>query len=211
MGWEEYYETTQDAEPHQNLVMFLRKGKKPGIAVDLGCGAGRDTVLLLKNGWTVISYDINNNAQYILERITPEERSRFTFVKSRHQDAEIPKCDLVVANDSMHYLSKDEFKAVVNKIYDSLNPNGDFIAEFLGNKDDWAKNDPDNAFISLKELREIMGNRFEIEAFREHEVDKPTLEGEQKHWHTVSVITRAKNKNLVNPLAKHKKEDEPER
>ena len=211
MGWEEYYDTTQDAEPHQNVVMFLRKNRKPGIAVDLGCGAGRDTVLLLKHGWTVISYDINNNAQYILDRITPEERNRFTFVKARHQDAEIPKCDLVVANDSMHYLSKDEFKAVVNKIYDSLNPNGDFIAEFLGNKDDWAKNDPDNAFISLKELREIMGNRFEIEAFREHEVDKPTLEGEQKHWHTVSVITRAKNKNLVNPLAKHKKEDEPER
>ena len=211
MGWEEYYETTQDAEPHQNVVMFLRKNRKPGIAVDLGCGAGRDTVLLLKHGWTVVSYDINNNAQYILERITPEERSRFTFVKSRHQDAEIPKCDLVVANDSMHYLSKEEFKTLVNKIYDSLNPNGDFIAEFLGNKDDWAKNDPDNAFISLKELREIMGNRFEIEAFREHEVDKPTLEGEQKHWHTVSVITRAKNKNLVNPLAKHKKEDEPER
>jgi cyclopropane fatty-acyl-phospholipid synthase-like methyltransferase len=211
MGWEEYYETTQDAEPHQNLVMFLRKNRKPGIAVDLGCGAGRDTVILLKHGWTVVSYDINNNAQYILERITPEERSRFTFVKSRHQDAEIPKCDLVVANDSMHYLSKEEFKTIIDKIYDSLNPNGDFIAEFLGNKDDWAKNDPDNAFISLKELREIMGNRFEIEAFREHEVDKPTLEGEQKHWHTVSVITRAKNKNLVNPLAKHKKEDEPER
>ena len=211
MGWEEYYETTQDAEPHQNVVMFLRKNRKPGIAVDLGCGAGRDTVLLLKHGWTVVSYDINNNAQYILDRITPEERSRFTFVKSRHQDAEIPKCDLVVANDSMHYLSKEEFKTLVDKIYDSLNPNGDFIAEFLGNKDDWAKNDPDNAFISLKELREIMGNRFEIEAFREHEVDKPTLEGEQKHWHTVSVITRAKNKNLVNPLAKHKKEDEPER
>jgi SAM-dependent methyltransferase len=211
MGWEEYYETTQDAEPHQNVVMFLRKNRKPGIAVDLGCGAGRDTVLLLKHGWTVVSYDINNNAQYILERITPEERSRFTFVKSRHQDAEIPKCDLVVANDSMHYLSKEEFKTIIDKIYDSLNPNGDFIAEFLGNKDDWAKNDPDNAFISLKELREIMGNRFEIEAFREHEVDKPTLEGEQKHWHTVSVITRAKNKNLVNPLAKHKKEDEPER
>ena len=211
MGWEEYYDTTKDAEPHQNVVMFLRKNRKPGIAVDLGCGAGRDTVLLLKHGWTVISYDINNNAQYILERITPEERSRFTFVKSRHQDAEIPKCDLVVANDSMHYLSKEEFKTIIDKIYDSLNPNGDFIAEFLGNKDDWAKNDPDNAFISLKELREIMGNRFEIEAFREHEVDKPTLEGEQKHWHTVSVITRAKNKNLVNPLAKHKKEDEPER
>jgi SAM-dependent methyltransferase len=211
MGWEEYYETTQDAEPHQNVVMFLRKNRKPGIAVDLGCGAGRDTVLLLKHGWTVVSYDINNNAQYILERITPEERSRFTFVKSRHQDAEIPKCDLVVANDSMHYLSKEEFKTIIDKIYDSLNPNGDFIAEFLGNKDDWAKNDPDNEFISLKELREIMGNRFEIEAFREHEVDKPTLEGEQKHWHTVSVITRAKNKNLVNPLAKQKKEDEPER
>lgn len=211
MGWEEYYDTTQDAEPHQNVVMLLRKNRKPGIAVDLGCGAGRDTVLLLKHGWTVISYDINNNAQYILDRITPEEKGRFTFVKARHQDAEIPKCDLVVANDSMHYLSKEEFKTLVDKIYDSLNPNGDFIAEFLGNKDDWAKNDPDNAFISLKELKEIMGNKFEFEAFREHEFDKPTLDGQQKHWHTVSVITRAKNKNLVNPLAKHKKEDEPER
>ena len=157
------------------------------------------------------SYDINNNAQYILDRITPEERNRFTFVKSRHQDAEIPKCDLVVANDSMHYLSKEEFKTIIDKIYDSLNPNGDFIAEFLGNKDDWAKNDPDNEFISLKELREIMGNRFEIEAFREHEVDKPTLEGEQKHWHTISVITRAKNKNLINLHEQHKKEDEEER
>lgn len=211
MGWEEYYETTQDAEPHQNVVMFLRKSIKPGIAVDLGCGAGRDTVLLLKHGWTVISYDINNNAQYILDRITPEEKGRFTFVKARHQDAEIPKCDLVVANDSMHYLSKDEFKAVVDKIYDSLNPNGNFVAEFLGNRDDWAKNDPNNAFISLKDLKEVLGNRFELEAFREHEFEKPTLEGEQKHWHTVSVITRAKNKNLVQINVKPKKEQEEER
>lgn len=210
-NFDEYYAATQDAEPHQNLVMFLRKGKKPGIAVDLGCGAGRDTVLLLKNGWTVIAYDINNNADYILPKLTPEERNRFTFVQACHQVAEIPKCDLVVANNSMHYLKRDEFKAIIDKIYDSLNTNGEFIAEFLGSKDDWAKNNPNDAYYSLRELRELMGNKFEFEAFREHEFDKPTLDGQPKHWQTISVMTRAKNKNLINSNIIHKKEDDVER
>lgn len=211
MAWEKYYEITQDAEPHKNLEIFLRKNVKPGIAVDLGCGSGRDTVCLIKNGWTVVAFDINNNADYILQKLNDEEKNRFTFVKSSIQEAELPKCDLVVANYSLHYLKKEEFKGVIDKIYDSLNTNGHFISEFLSDKDDWAKVNPNDAFLSWKEFKEVMGNKFELNEIRNFEMDGPTIGGEQKHWHITRVVTRARNKNLVVANVKNKKTEDYER
>ena len=59
-GMDEFYEKTKDEEPHKNVVWLVKNQKSPGVAVDLGCGAGRDSILLLKNGWTVHSFDLND-------------------------------------------------------------------------------------------------------------------------------------------------------
>ena len=47
---EKYYESTADANPNYIVKKFIELKIEPGNAVELGCGAGRDTIYLIKNG-----------------------------------------------------------------------------------------------------------------------------------------------------------------
>ena len=46
---EKFYENTKNAMPHDNIKKFVEMKTKNGNAIDLGCGAGRDTIFLIKN------------------------------------------------------------------------------------------------------------------------------------------------------------------
>lgn len=54
---ENYYKITKNRGPNFLTTEFLKLGITPGKAIDLGCGAGRDTVALIKNNWEVLSID----------------------------------------------------------------------------------------------------------------------------------------------------------
>ena len=48
---ERYYENTKHALPYQNIKELMALINTEGKAIDLGCGAGRETVFLIKNNW----------------------------------------------------------------------------------------------------------------------------------------------------------------
>lgn len=54
---EKYYKNTENALPNTIIRKFIEIKIKPSNAIELGCGAGRDTIYLLKNGWRVLSID----------------------------------------------------------------------------------------------------------------------------------------------------------
>lgn len=72
-GWEERYRSSEDmdSEPTPLLVETASR-LKPGKALDLACGAGRNAVWLADHGWRVTAIDGSPAAIDILRRRAPE-------------------------------------------------------------------------------------------------------------------------------------------
>ena len=61
----EFYEVTNNMEVNPNIKSFMKLNVEPGIAIDIGCGAGRDTAFLIKNNWKVVAIDKEDVLEYI--------------------------------------------------------------------------------------------------------------------------------------------------
>ena len=101
-----YYENTENALPHPIVKKFLSMGTKPEYAIDLGCGTGRDTVYLIKNGWNVLSIDRENTRDIIFNKLDDEEKNRFNFKCQNFENMELEKNKLIVANFSIPFCDK---------------------------------------------------------------------------------------------------------
>ena len=70
-GWDERYRTTAvDMEPTR-LLVETASSLPPGKALDLACGAGRNSLWLAKHGWSVTAVDGSRMAIEILCRTAP--------------------------------------------------------------------------------------------------------------------------------------------
>lgn len=70
---ERYYKNTTDAKPNYTIKKFIELKIKPGNAIELGCGAGRDTVCLIKNGWNVMAINKENIESRIVAKLEAKE------------------------------------------------------------------------------------------------------------------------------------------
>ena len=111
-----YYEKTKDAIPHKNIKEFIKIENKQGKAIDIGCGAGRDTVFLIKNNWNVLAIDREDTKDSISNKLNEEEVKRFRFIRQDFENIEIEKNDLVVSNFSFTFCNKNNFNEFWNKI-----------------------------------------------------------------------------------------------
>ncbi len=115
-----YYENTKNALPHPMVKKFIDMNIKPKNAIDLGCGAGRDTIYLIKNNWEILSIDREDTKEIISSKLDNEEIKRFRFNVQNFEDIELEKNNLLVANFSIPFCNKDHFNEFWNKITDSI-------------------------------------------------------------------------------------------
>ncbi len=64
--WEDFYKITKDRPPWPLLVQAVSLLSQKKDALDLGCGAGRDTRFLLEQGFTVTAVDNDPHAIALL-------------------------------------------------------------------------------------------------------------------------------------------------
>ena len=112
------------AEPDENLVSYLDRGLvKPGRALDVGCGAGRNALHLAEAGFTVTAVDLSEQAI-----AWAEERAGDTDVDFRCGDvfAVDGTYDLIYDSGCFHHLPPHRRLSYLALLDRALAPGGHF-------------------------------------------------------------------------------------
>ncbi len=192
--WPDYYTVTAERPAWATVTRAaeafpdLAPGSRPRLAVDLGCGAGRDTRELLRRGWRVIAIDRTPEGIEMLRRLTPgRDRSRLRAHVADVADFEIPACDLVNANLILPFLPAVAYAATWQRIRDALGPGGRFSGMLFGDRDQAASDEPDMTCPTPEVIRGHLAG-FAIEHWDEKEEDGHTALGEAHHFHLIEVV-----------------------
>jgi SAM-dependent methyltransferase len=184
--WTRYYDAAGD-EPRETLLEALAHFDEPGVAVDFGCGTGRDTRELLRRGWHVLAIDAEEEAILRLRAAGGDDPRLETRI-SRFEDATLPECDLVNSSFALPFCSPEHFDDVWTRIGNSLGQGGRFCGQLFGDRDGWSA-ERDMTFHTRADVERLLTS-YDVERLDEVEVDSSTVVGDPKHWHLFHVVAR---------------------
>ncbi|MCP3798807.1 class I SAM-dependent methyltransferase [Allokutzneria sp. A3M-2-11 16] len=130
--WDRFYEDRSRpvpffaAKPDENLVSYLDRGLiKPGRALDLGCGPGRNAVHLAEAGFSVTAVDLSPSAV-----AWGEERAREAGVEVRFHCGDAlalsGEYDLIYDSGCFHHLAPHRRISYLSLLDRALAPGGHF-------------------------------------------------------------------------------------
>jgi tellurite methyltransferase len=177
------------------LFETLDSFRMPGEAVDLGCGAGIDTVAMLERGWRVLATDAEEEAISLLrQRVPPALVPRLRTRVARMEAFELPPVDLVWAGFSLFFCRPERFEDVWMNIRRAILPGGRFAGQILGERDTWASDEDITSFRRAD--AESLLDGWAVERFDEEENDGEACSG-PKHWHVFHVVALASARSAV--------------
>jgi SAM-dependent methyltransferase len=124
--------------PTPLISNFSASLEKEQLAIDIGSGTGPTTMYLLQRNWKVIATDFYQEPLNTLQSAAKKTNARWlsegklTTWKGDIVDYPFPKdTALIVAADVLPYLHPKKLGSVLDKIYDSLQPGGQFLGSFF--------------------------------------------------------------------------------
>ncbi len=137
-GWERIYSERGDLQfrvlPKIKRASSIFKGRNYEKILDLGCGTGKHSIFLAKEGFSVYATDISQTGIDIAkQKIKSIGINNIHFKK--HDMREIPYSanlfDAVLCIWTIYHGTLDEIKKTVSEIYRVLKSNGTVITDFL--------------------------------------------------------------------------------
>ncbi|MDI1285593.1 MAG: class I SAM-dependent methyltransferase [Reyranella sp.] len=191
-GWAAYYDKLRDRPPRKTLLAALDAfgATPPGaLALDLGCGDGRDAIEMLRRGWRVVAVDAEPEALRQLQaRLLPPD-SDVTPVVARFEEVPIPLgASLVNSSFAMPLCEPTAFRALWGRIREGLPSGGRFSGQWYGPRDSWVDR-PGITFLRRDEALAMLEG-LDLEMFEEEEADGVTPRGKSKHWHIFHIVAR---------------------
>ncbi|MBE9191838.1 class I SAM-dependent methyltransferase [Gloeocapsopsis crepidinum LEGE 06123] len=185
--WSDYYQAVEGRPPRETLLMALEKFEEPQFAVDLGCGDGRDTVELLKQGWRVLGIDGEAEAIARLQSRPNIDLNRLETRVMHFENLVLPEAvDLINASFCLPFCPPEHFSKLWNKIVSALRVGGRFCGQLFGDRDSWATY-PNMSHHIRAQVEELL-QPFTVEVLQEEKHPGITALGEQKHWHIFHIV-----------------------
>lgn len=201
--WPGYFRSVAGREPRETLLDALARfdaeapvdaaaaapSHQP-LAIDLGCGEGRDTAELLRRGWRVLAIDGHPMGLDLLSQRTDiPDRSGLQTLLAAFEDiapGSLPLCRLVNASFSLPFCPPSHFDTLWSEIRRAIEPGGRFAGQFFGERDSWASL-PDRSHQTRDAVLHLLDG-LEIERFDEEERDGTDCHQQAKRWHVFHVV-----------------------
>ena len=164
--------------PDENLVGYFEQAYlKPGDAIDLGCGTGRNAVYLAKMGYHVDAIDLSETAIGQARSLAQQSKVDVDFIVGSIFNLTLPGSHYDLAYDAglLHHLQPHQRPYYLEKIRAVLKPDGMFGMTCFDtsggvNKEDWEIYEegsmPPGIGYSEDRLRGILQHHFEIMELR---------------------------------------------
>ncbi len=122
----EYCMTTLEADMSFCRDKFAEHLLTGAHVLDAGCGSGRDSLAFMNQGFSVTAMDASPKMCEMASQLLGQDVLCLTFSEINFQN----EFDGVWACASLLHVPKDEMNATLQKIRDSLKPDGVFYASF---------------------------------------------------------------------------------
>jgi len=170
------------------LALIDAAGTKPGLAVDLGCGTGKDSAELLRHGWKVLAVDFSQEGiDNLLNR--PEAKKFQNMLETRvaaFGATSWSGATLVAALLSLPYCPAEKFKSTWDTLVSSLVPGGYFVGQLFG-----TGQYPGASHIVRCTREEVLNMLSGFTMLKLEEVDREVVSGDdQTRYHYFDIIAR---------------------
>lgn len=213
--WPAYFEAVAGKPPRETLVFALDRFdeefghakdtggvREPcpchpdavGVALDLGCGEGRDTLEMLRRRWCVLAVDSHPEGIERLKAKVPREVEGLvrTGVET-FEEMPLPPgmFDLVNASFSIPHCRPADFPGIWERIRASIKPGGRFAGQLFGVNDEWARK-PDGVTRTYHTRAEVerLLEGFDVEMLDEVERPGQNAFGAAKYWHVFHIVAK---------------------
>ena len=161
--------------------------RRAGVVLDIGAGAGADSLQFARHGWTVHAYDADDT---LAARLVENQRMSGT-VRFHHTDVttveEFPPARIVYSTYTLSLLGPEGLAATWPRLVEALPRGGVMAVDLIGDHASWADR-PEVATLHAAQI-DAMFRGFQV-LDRSIRDEDGRFQTDKKHWHVITTLAR---------------------